>query len=406
MNNLSIIKNCQICQGPIQKVLDLGFHPLCDDLIKIKSRKIVKEYPIVILYCRKCNTAFQKYQVRKKILFPKSYHYRARLTEDVINGQKDLVKDIKNTYGSLKNKKILDIGCNDGTLLNLFKKEKAITIGIEPTDACKEVSKNHKVYFSYLKKKLCKHIINKYKKIDIITFTNVFAHINDLNEVLDCLKMLASKKTIVVIENHYLGSILNKNQFDTFYHEHPRTYSLTSFFMISRKINMSVEKYSFPKRYGGNIRVILSKNTKKKNKFNENIQEKKFYKKILQLKMLIKNWKINKKREILKMNQMHGPLPAKAFPGRAAILLKLLNFNNKNISAIYEKNISKKIGYFAPSTKIPILSDVKLLKIEKKIPIINLAWHIDHEIKKYLRKIKIKNKVITIVNKQDFKNKI
>ena len=102
------------------------------------------------------------------------------------------------------------------------------------------------------------------------------------------------------------------------------------------------------------------------------------------------------------MNEIYGPLPAKAFPGRAAILLKLLNFDKKNISAIYEKNNSKKIGYFAPSTKIPILSDSKLLKINKKIPIINLAWHIDLEIKKYLRKKKINNKIITIINKKDF----
>ena len=88
------------------------------------------------------------------------------------------------------------------------------------------------------------------------------------------------------------------------------------------------------------------------------------------------------------MNSIYGPLPAKAFPGRAAILLKLLNFDKKNISAIYEKNNSKKIGYFAPSTRIPILSDSNLSRINNKIPIINLAWHIDSEIKKYLKEKK------------------
>lgn len=403
MKNLIKISNCQICDKPLKKVLDLGLHPLCDALVKIKSKKIVKEYPIVILYCRGCNTAFHKYQVRKKVLFPKNYHYRAKLTEDVIHGQKDLIKNIKSTQGSLKKKVILDIGCNDGTLLDLFKKEKAITIGIEPTNACKEVSKKHTAYFSYLEKKLCRQIIKKHKKIDIITFTNVFAHINNLNELLDCLKLLTSSSTIIVIENHYLGSVLSKNQFDTFYHEHPRSYSLTSFYKISKKINMSVKEYSFPKRYGGNIRVILSKSLKQNKKFNKNIKENKFYSKMLKLKKSVKKWKTNKKREILKMNQIYGPLPAKAFPGRAAILLKLLNFDNNNISAIYEKNNSKKIGYFAPSTKIPILSDSNLLKINKKVPIINLAWHIDLEIKKYLRKKKINNKIITIVNKKDFK---
>ena len=103
------------------------------------------------------------------------------------------------------------------------------------------------------------------------------------------------------------------------------------------------------------------------------------------------------------MNKIYGPLPAKAFPGRAAILLRLLNFNKNSISAIYEKKNSKKIGYFAPGTKIPILSDSNLSKINKKIPIVNLAWHIDSEIKKYLKRKKINNKIITIVRKKDFK---
>ena len=64
-------------------------------------------------------------------------------------------------------------------------------------------------------------------------------------------------------------------------------------------------------------------------------------------------------------------MPAKAFPGRAAIILKLLNLTNKNISAIFEKPKSKKIGYYAPGTNIQIKSDQKLIYTNKKIPIIN-----------------------------------
>ena len=71
-------------------------------------------------------------------------------------------------------------------------------------------------------------------KIDLICFTNVFAHIENLNELLKNLKALINKDTVLIIENHYLGSILKKNQFDTFYHEHPRTYSLKSFSFIAK----------------------------------------------------------------------------------------------------------------------------------------------------------------------------
>ena len=148
--------------------------------------------------------------MKKKILFPKSYHYRARLTQDVINGQKDLIKEIKKNNKSLKGKKILDIGCNDGTLLGYFKKEKAITIGIEPTNAYKDASKVHKIYNSYLNSQVCNKILKKFGNIDFITFTNVFAHINNLSNLLKNLSKLVSKNTTIIIENHYLGSIIEK----------------------------------------------------------------------------------------------------------------------------------------------------------------------------------------------------
>ena len=63
-----------------------------------------------------------KISSKKKIIFPKKYHYRARFTKDVINGMKDLVNDTKKFNGNLKNKTVVDIGCNDGTLLNFLRR--------------------------------------------------------------------------------------------------------------------------------------------------------------------------------------------------------------------------------------------------------------------------------------------
>jgi hypothetical protein len=60
-----------------------------------------------------------------------------------------------------------------------------------------------------------------------------------------------------VIENHYLGAVLKRKQFDTFYHEHPRTYSYGSFMKIAETMGMQIDLVQFPSRYGGNIRVVL-----------------------------------------------------------------------------------------------------------------------------------------------------
>ena len=65
-------------------------------------------------------TAYQKYNIEKKTLFPKEYHYRSANTNDVLLGMKDLVKNVEMIKGNLKNRIVLDVGCNDGSLLDYF----------------------------------------------------------------------------------------------------------------------------------------------------------------------------------------------------------------------------------------------------------------------------------------------
>ena len=152
---------------------------MCDDLITVGSKRKNKLYKTDIIFCKNCIIAYNKHLVNPKKLFPKNYHYRAGLTKDVLEGMNNLDKDSSKMFKGVSNKKVLDIGCNDGSLLNFFKKEGAITIGVEPTDACKKIKKN-KIYNDFFSKKIALDIKKKYSNVDIIVFTNVFAHINDI----------------------------------------------------------------------------------------------------------------------------------------------------------------------------------------------------------------------------------
>lgn len=399
---------CELCGSKnLTKVLDLGSNPLCDDLIPIGSSKKNILYKIVIMLCKKCLTAHQKHQVKKKILFPKKYHYRARFTDDVLKGMKNLVNETEKLSGKLKDKIILDIGCNDGSLLNFFNEKGCKTIGVEPTNACIDIDKKkHIIYNNYFDAHTAIKIKNFFKKIDVITFTNVFAHIEDLQSLIKNLKKIITEKTILVIENHYMGSVLRNKQFDTFYHEHPRTYSFRSFIYIAKMLNLDILKVDFPKRYGGNIRVVMGKSSNRKTKNYKNIfvLEKKFLQSFKSIEKKIELWKKNKTKLIQSLVKKYGKIPAKAFPGRAAILIKILGLDERFISAVYEKPNSMKIGHYVPGTKIPIKSDKLLIKeLKKEKVILNLAWHISDEIKKYLKEKNFNGKVVDILHKNDFR---
>jgi 2-polyprenyl-3-methyl-5-hydroxy-6-metoxy-1,4-benzoquinol methylase len=372
------ISNCEVCNNSnLLSVLDLGLHPLCDDLVKIDNERVCKEYPIEILFCDNCFTAHQRVQVPKEELFPKSYHYRARMTGSVLTGMADLVENCEKKFGKITDKVALDIGCNDGSLLDFFKKKGCRTIGIDPTNAIKD--SKHDSLQAYFDLKSSIIIKTKVGCPDFITFTNVFAHITNLPELLDSLRLLISKNTIIIIENHYLGAILETNQFDTFYHEHPRTYSHRSFQFIAKSLGLNILDAQYVSRYGGNIRVFLGKGEEKSKPARN---ETRFINDFIKTQKGVGKWKVDTRKKILNLVKIYGKLRAKAFPGRAAILIKLLGLNESHISAVYEIRGSMKVGYYVPGTRIPILPEAELYSLENQDKLIlNLAWHIPGEVR-------------------------
>ncbi len=403
---MTIIKRtqCQVCNKELKNLsLDLGNHPLCDDLKKVGSKEVCNEYPIQISLCDNCYTAHNVYNVNKEILFPKDYHFRPRFTMDVLNGMNDLVECAERDLKSLENLKVCDVGCNDGSLLNYFKQKKAVTSGIEPTDSAKEAAENnHYIIQDYFTDNSCDKYLSNKEKPDIVTFTNVFAHTEDLSETLQCLKKIMKIDTYLIIENHYLGTIIKTNQFDTFYHEHPRTYSLKSFYEIAKILELEIVNIKFPERYGGNIRVSMINPKSSKYKYIksinnlQNVNEDFIPSYFSKVQGFINNWKTQTISKIDDLIKNNNSIYGKSFPGRAAILTKLLELDENKMPAVFEKDGSVKINHYVPSTKIKILSDNLWISGEIKPDIFIIwGWHIKKEIKSYLKQKNFKGKIFT-----------
>ena len=102
-------------------------------------------------------------------------------------------------------------------------------LGITPEEIGKlAIKRGIPTILDYFNNKSRKKIINKYGKAKIITATNVFAHIDNLNNLISNIKKCLDKDGVFISESHYLLKVISGVQYDTIYHEHLRYYTVTS----------------------------------------------------------------------------------------------------------------------------------------------------------------------------------
>ena len=260
----------------------------------------------------------------------------------------------------------------------------------------------------YFNNKSRKKIINKYGKAKIITATNVFAHIDDVNNLISNIKKCLDKEGIFISESHYLLKVISGVQYDTIYHEHMRYYSLTSLQKLFKKNNLHIFHAKEIPTHGGSIRVYVSN--------NQNIKETLEVKKILKkekklfstssLESFKKNVFKSKLDLISKINHIKKQgykIYGIGAPSRAATLICYTGLDENMVSAILEVKGSSKIGKYMPGTKIPVINENEI-KYKNLKYLILFSWHIKRDLKKIFRKKGFKGKFITPLPKCKIEN--
>ena len=380
---------CQICNSKnIDLVIDLGFQPLADDLLIEKNKNLPATiYPIKIYLCKSCRLLQNNFIVGDKKLYNKNYHYVPGISKTVEKNLFDLAEKLIRLYNLKKNDLIIDIGCSDGTLLKSFKKlGYKNLVGVEPTNTIFYARKlGIRTFQDFFNTNSAKKILKKCGKAKLITTTNVFAHTGELKEFIQAINILLSRDGTFVLENHYLKDIIEKIQFDSFYHEHLRTYSLKSLIKLMKYYKLNIRDAYTTVRYNGNIQAHFGK---RKFKISNNI--KKILKKEKKSKLDQLNTYISFKMKIEKAKiDLHNFLNknsklsviGKAFPARASVILNYFSFLKEKLSYIAEQPTSLKLNNYIAGTSIKIV-DSKILIKKKPDIIIIFAWHLFKEIKK------------------------
>ena len=394
------ITKCQISNSKnLESLIFLGFLPPVNTLRKIGSTLEEEiSFPAELLYCNKSKLAQLGCIVDKEILFPYTYPYTSSTTKILRENFANLYSDTKKIVDLNKKDLIIDIGSNDGNLLSNFKNNHKV-LGVTPEKIGNiAIKRGIPTIIDYFNNKTVKKILNKHGKAKIITATNVFAHIDNINQIVKNILKTLKSDGVFISESHYLLPLIKTVQYDTIYHEHLRYYSLQSLNYLFKKHKLEIIDTKEIPTHGGSIRVYaarkgkfkISKNVKKQlNKEKKYLNKKSFN----QFKKNVVNSKIGLFNLINKIKNNNKTIYGVGAPSRASTLINYLGLDQDIIDCVLEINGSYKIGNYIPGTKIPILNE-NILKREKPDYLILFSWHIKNELKRNLKRKGFKGKFI------------
>jgi SAM-dependent methyltransferase len=369
---------------------DLGKHPPADTFLTKKQLKLkIPQKQLSCYFCKKCFHI----QLKEKINVDQKYN---AINYSYTSGNSKISKKYLEKYyqniSLYQKKQILEIGANDGFLIEKFKLKNKI-YAVEPSKFMHKILKKKGItsinkYFEIIDKKT----LNKFKgKIDLILANNVLNHSHNLTRFLNNLKKIISINGKAIIEVPYSLWMIKNCKFDLIYHEHINYFCLNSLNSLINKSQLYINKVMFTNYHGKMIRIFISpKNTNYQNNIisyekrffhNYKINFLKFNSNLINIKNVF-NKKIN---EILyEKNKVIIGIGASA---KANTFLNYLKLDNSKVN--YISDYSKyKLGKYTPGSKIKIISDQDIKKfINKKIYVFFPTWNIKNFLKKKIKKI-------------------
>ena len=396
-----IVEKCQVCANEnLEPILFLGYLPPVNQMHAVRERPHEQpSYPAQILYCGECHLVQLGLVVNPKILFPAEYPYTSSTTKILRDNFAELYRECRSMINLGKEDLVVDIGSNDGNLLSNFKDNHKV-LGITPEEIGKiAIEKGTPTIIDYFSRETVQKIRNQYGKAKIITATNVFAHIDNINEVTELVLELLTEDGIFISESHYLLPLIQTLQYDTIYHEHLRYYSLHSLKFLLEKHGFEIMHAKQIPTHGGSIRVYAAR--KGQYRAKETLKallekEKKIllYKEnLLEFKDKVVISKIELYSLLLEIKKKREKIYGIGAPSRASTLINYVGLDDGILDYVVEVEGSYKIGKHIPGTLIPVVEESKLFDEQPEYALI-LSWHIADEIIPKLREKGFKGKFI------------
>ena len=348
------------------------------------------KYPLEVCRCSNCGLVQLNHVISAPEMF-EHYLYMTAMSKTMDIHLKEMAGTLIKKFNLKPGSMVIDVGGNDGTFLSHFEGSGIRTLNMDPAKNLKAIAAKKGVenYVSYFGEKSSAKVLKKYGPADVITGTNVFAHIDDLDDAFLGADMLLKPGGVLVMEFPYLVDLIEKNEFDTIYHEHLSYFLAKPLELILARHGLEIFDLERFDVHGGSIRLYVQRIQDKfypvspvvealyqeeknigmyrqatYNKFAKNIKTIP-----LGLNAIIKKLKAQKKRII-----------GYGASAKGNVLLNMCGFGPKDIEYIVDSTPYKQ-GLYTPGSHILIRSEEYLEKDNPDYAVL-FIWNFKDEVLK------------------------
>jgi SAM-dependent methyltransferase len=391
MKKINTVSKCRFCSNKLEhSVIDLGMSPLCQKHIKPENANdMEKFYPLHAFVCTNCWLMQLEEFATPDEIFADDYAYFSSYSESWLQHACKYTELMINRFALNTNSLVAEIASNDGYLLQWFVQKNIPVLGIEPAAnvAATAIDKGVRTEVVFFGKSTVNHLVNKYGKADLLLGNNVLAHVPDINDFVAGMKSMLKTEGVITMEFPHLQRLIERNQFDTIYHEH---FSYLSFVAVNRIFArhgitlFDVEELS---THGGSLRIYGKHTDDHKKVVTENVaallnreidlgfESLEYYslfeEKVKETKRKILDFLIEAKRN-------GKSVVGYGAPGKGNTLLNYCGIRTDFIDYTVDMSPHKQ-NNFLPGTHIPILHPEKI-KETKPDYVFILPWNLKEEI--------------------------
>ena len=387
-------KSCRICGSTsLTNVIDLGEQYLQGSFVKPgKKMPPLQKFPTILVRCnpeldkKACGLLQLKHSIPPQILYS-VYWYRSGTNNTMRKHLQNLTKEAVSLIAK-SNAQVLDIGCNDGTLLNFYP-DSFKKFGIDPSDIAQEIKENITVIHDVFPSNKSKSQLQS-NSFDIITSIAMFYDLKDPVDFTKNIKSILTKDGIWIFEMSYMPLMLKLGSYDTICHEHLEYYSLSAIEYILNKSDMKLINVSLNTINGGSMRCYashLENNLFEKAEFKKNIHDLQRKEADLELTKdkpykVFSEKVIKHKRELksllVKLKQDGKRIHLYGASTKGNTILQWCEIDHKIVDVAAERN-PEKFGAHTLGTNIPIISEEESRALNPDYYLV-LPWHFKEEI--------------------------